>query len=65
MQKLASLGSQSGAGVLGCQWVTGGSWVAGTLSAAGRSLPEMSLAFALVAAINRSTGSCAILSFGL
>ncbi len=33
--------------------------------AAGRSLPDMSLAFALMAAINRSTGSSATLSHGL
>jgi hypothetical protein len=37
----------------------------GTVWAAGRSLPGMSLAFALMAAINGSTGSCATLSHGL
>jgi hypothetical protein len=37
----------------------------GTLCAAGRSLPGMKLAFALMAAINGSTGSCATLSHGL
>jgi hypothetical protein len=33
--------------------------------AAGRSLPDMSLAFALIAAINGSTGSGATLLHGL
>jgi hypothetical protein len=37
----------------------------GSVWAAGRSLPGMSLAFALMAAINGSTGSCATLSHGL
>jgi hypothetical protein len=37
----------------------------GSVRAAGRSLPDMSLAFALLAAINGSTGSCATLSHGL
>jgi hypothetical protein len=36
-----------------------------TMCAAGRSLPGMSLAFALMAAINGSTGSSATLSHGL
>ena len=40
-------------------------WPKGQMWAAGRSLPEMSLAFALMAAINGSTGSCATLSHGL
>jgi hypothetical protein len=35
------------------------------LCTAGRSLPGMKLAFALMAAINGSTGSCVTLSFGL
>jgi hypothetical protein len=39
--------------------------VGGTGCAIGRSLPGMSLAFALMAAINGSTGSSARLSFGL
>jgi hypothetical protein len=51
--------------ILDCQL-----WPADSLSeeavwAAGRSLPDMSLAFALMAAINGSTGSCATLSHGL
>jgi hypothetical protein len=51
--------------MLGCQL-----WLAGSLAdravwAAGRSLPEMSPGFALMAAINGSTGSCATLSHGL
>jgi len=37
----------------------------GTVWAAGRSLPEMSLAFALMAAINGSTGSSVKLSYRL
>lgn len=49
---------------LGCHVGLGRSVVAGTHPAAGRS-PEMSLAFALAAAINGSTGSRATLSFGL
>ena len=56
----------AGAGsVLGCQLGLGGSSVAETLCAAGRSLPGMSLAFALMAAINGSTGSSATLTYGL
>ena len=51
--------------VLGCQLGLGCSSVAGTLFAAGRSLPGMSLAFALMAAINGSTCSSATLSYGL
>jgi homoserine acetyltransferase len=39
--------------------------VKGVVWAAGRSLPDMSLAFALLAAINGSTDSCATLSHGL
>ena len=51
--------------LLGCQlWLTC-SLTEGSLCAAGRSLPGMSLAFALMAAINGSTGSCATLSHGL
>ena len=42
---------------LGCQSGSADSWVDGALCAAGRSLPEMSLALALMAAINGSTGS--------
>ena len=53
------------ASVLGCQLGLGCSSVAGTLCAAGRSLPGMSLAFALMAAINGSTGSSATLACGL
>ena len=49
----------------GCQLVLAGSFADGTVWAAGRSLPDMSLAFALMAAINGSTGSCATLSHGL
>jgi hypothetical protein len=51
--------------VLGCQLRPTNSFVEGAMWAAGRSLPEMSLAFALMAAINGSTGSRATLSFGL
>ncbi len=51
--------------VLGCQLRPANSFVEGAMWAAGRSLPEMSLAFALMAAINGSTGSRATLSFGL
>ena len=51
--------------LLGCQLGSGRSSVVGTLCAAGRSLPGMSLAFALMAAINGSTGSSATLSYGL
>jgi hypothetical protein len=51
--------------MLDCQvWLTSSSGE-GAVWAAGRSLPEMSLAFALMAAINGSTGSCATLSHGL
>ena len=53
------------ASVLVCQLGLGCSSVAGTLCAAGRSLPGMSLAFALMAAINGSTGSSATLACGL
>ncbi len=51
--------------MLGCQLWLAGSFADGTVLAAGRSLPDMSLAFALMAAINGSTGSCATLSHGL
>ena len=51
--------------MLGCQLWLAGSLADGTVWAAGRSLPEMSLAFALMAAINGSTGFCATLSHGL
>ena len=64
-QKLASLVGQASANVLCCQWVTGDSSVEGTALAAERSLPDMSLAFALAAAINGSAGSRATLSCGL
>ena len=40
-------------------------FIGGTVCAAGRSLPDMSLAFALMAAIIGSTGSWATLSHGL
>ena len=53
------------AAVLGCQLGLGSSSGAGTLCAAGRSLPGTSLAFALMAAINGSTGSSATLAYGL
>ena len=51
--------------MLGCQVWLADSWDEVTGLAAGRSLPEMSLAFALMAAINGSTGSSATLSHGL
>ena len=51
--------------VLGCQLRRANSLVEGAVSAAGRSLLEMSLAFALMAAINGSTGSSATLFHGL
>ena len=51
--------------MLGCQLWLAGSLADGTVWAAERSLPGMSLAFALMAAINGSTGSSATLSFGL
>lgn len=51
--------------MLGCQLSRTGSLVEGSMWAAGRSLPDMSLAFALLAAINGSTGSCVTLSHGL
>jgi hypothetical protein len=50
---------------LGCQLWPTDSLAEGAICAAGRSLPRMSLAFALIAAINGSTGSCATLSHGL
>jgi hypothetical protein len=49
----------------GCPLCPTSSFLEGTVWAAGRSLPDMSLAFALMAAINGSTGSCATLSHGL
>ena len=49
----------------GSQLWFAGSFADGTVWAAGRSLPEMSLAVALMAAISGSTGSCATLSHGL
>ena len=52
-------------GKLGCQVLLANSQDEGTVWAAGRSLPDMGLAFALMAAINGSTGSSARLSFGL
>jgi hypothetical protein len=51
--------------MLGCQLWPTDSFAEGTVWAAGRSLPDMSLAFALMAAIIGSTGSCATLSHGL
>jgi len=52
--------------MLDCQvWLTSSSTLTEGSGAAGRSLPDMSLAFALLAAINGSTGSCATLSHGL
>jgi len=51
--------------MLGCQVRLADFGDEGTMSAAGRSLPEMSLAFALMAAINGSTGSSVKLSYGL
>jgi hypothetical protein len=56
---------QAGVSLLGCQLRRPNSLVEGAMWAAGRSLPDMSLAFALMAAINGSTGSCATLSHGL
>jgi hypothetical protein len=51
--------------MLDCQvWLTS-SLTEGAVWAAGRSLPGMSLAFALMAAINGSAGSCATLTYGL
>ena len=50
---------------LGYQLLPTNSLAEGAVWAAGRSLPEMSLAFALMAAINGSTGSRATLSHGL
>jgi len=50
---------------LGCQLRPAASSIDGAICAAGRSLPDMSLAFALMAAINGSTGSWATLSHGL
>src|ERR1035437_7582656 len=64
-QKQARPVGRTSAGVLGCQLGPGSSSVVGTLCAVGRSLPRMSLAFALMAAINGSTGSSATLSHGL
>ncbi len=58
--------SQPGpANALGCQLRPAVSSIDGTMCAAGRSLPDMSLAFALMAAINGSTGSWVTLSHGL
>ena len=56
---------QATVSMLGCQLWLAGSFADGTVWAAGGSLPDMSLAFALMAAINGSTGSCATLSHGL
>ena len=55
---------QARVNTLSCQLGPACSLVEGTSVAAGRSLPGMSLAFALMAAINGSTGSCATLSLG-
>ncbi len=57
--------SEARVSALGCQLWLAGSFADGTVLAAGRSLPDMSLAFALMAAINGSTGSWATLSHGL
>ena len=57
--------SRAWVSALGCQLGSANSWFDGAVCAAGRSLPEMSLAFALMAAINGSTGSWATLSHGL
>ena len=48
-----------------CQLGLAGSPVDGMVCAAGTSLPAMKLAFALMAAINGSTGSWVTLSHGL
>ena len=56
---------QATVSMLGCQLWLAGSFAGGTVWAAGGSLPDMGLAFALMAAINGSTGSCATLSHGL
>ncbi len=48
-----------------CQLVLASSAVVGARCAAGRSLPAMKLAFALMAAIIGSTGSWVTLSHGL
>ncbi len=48
-----------------CQLVLASSAVVGAVCAAGRSLPAMKLAFALMAAIIGSTGSWVTLSHGL
>ncbi len=57
--------SRAWVSALGCQLGSANSWFDGAVCAAGRSLPEMSLAFALMAAINGSTGSRATRSHGL
>ena len=54
-----------GVSVLGCHMRLANSRDEVTVSAAGRSLPDMSLAFALKAANNGSTGDRATLSYGL
>ena len=56
---------QARVSLLGCQLAAACSLAEGAMWAAGRSLRGMSLAFALMAAINGSTGSCATLSHGL
>ena len=56
---------QATVSTLGCQVGLADSLADGTVWAAGRNLPDMSLAFALMAAINGSTGSCATPSHGL
>ena len=63
-RKRAGLG-RAWVSALGCQLGLGGSSVDGAVCAAGRSLPAMKLAFALMAAINGSTGSWVTLSHGL
>jgi hypothetical protein len=56
---------QAEVSLVGCQLRRPNSLLEGAVWAVGRSLPGMSLAFALMAAINGSTGSCATLSHGL
>jgi hypothetical protein len=57
--------ARPGLSALGCQLGVAGSLDEGAIRATGRSLLDMSLAFALMAAISGSTGSSATLSYGL
>ena len=57
--------SRARVSALGCQLWPAVSLIGGAMCAAGRSLPAMKLAFALMAAINGSTGSWVTLSHGL